>query len=474
MSHKFKSIPYINQINMLESTILGPLFAKAYRLNSRRFGPFEKVQQTDAAELYILRYPWPRGSDRPSDPEFRLITRDGVLSTFGLTGLVSAVDDIGEDGTLTEILRRDVQGNLELNRGNLPVNGVVDDPALTEEQLTSLVINYVYNQARELPDDGDNTLSRLFYYWDAQSFVSRFRDFRALKSGTDIIPDESDLTVHVKISDGCPFSCTYCPEGGGFFPQSMDEIMQTMRTTRALQEEYHQRAISNMTEGFINTSDLLLFTNTKYAQLGVDPRRVVLAFKDTFPEVKKLGTFFGVKSVLKSAEDPSYGEKFFDELREAGLNRAYIGIETGHDEGSKLLGKPETFYDKLRAMNLLKQHGIAVKAIIQVGVLGKGFYPRGTPEEERTPGNLISSEEAIQRTVSLINQAQPYRVMMSEFVPYDGLPIFGDISDGLIIPYKDPAEGIRREIAMLNSGIVLERGRAEEDNYQRFLPQNQS
>lgn len=472
---------------MLEDiTTPGPLFNTAYQRNIGVFGHIEKIQETGEAELYILRYPWGREGDklkgdRPKDPEFILATRDSVLATFGQTGLVSLIEKIEEDGSLKETLRRDPKGYLRLTRKNLPVNGIFDNPDLTNSQLISLIINYVYNKSNELPEDKHSILSTLFK-WDADKFLDRFRDFRALKSEKDIIPDESDLTVHVKLSDGCPYACIYCPEGGNFKPKSMEQIMEDLKTTKAIQEKYHKKTLDRMVEGFLNTSDLFLFTEPRYRYLGVNPIRLVKYFKKTFPEVEKLGTFLSVRNIIRMKNE--YMERFkkkgatywelylkswFSELKNAGLNRVYIGIETAHDKGSKLLGKPDTYNDKLYAIKLLKDCGIAVKAIIQVGVLGQGFYPLG---KEKTEESYVTSKEAIQKTIELINDAQPYRVMFSEFIPYNGLKIFKYIEDGRIIPYDNPRAGIKKELEMLNKGIHLQRGRGKEFDYQEFLPEN--
>ena len=449
------------------ATVRGPLFE---RLNPNyAFGQFEKIQQTDEAELYILRYSLHKGSSDVGDSELKFVTKDSVLATLGLTGLVSVVEKVEKNGDLTEILRRDHKGNFNLERKNLPVDGVVDNEALTDEQLIPLIIDYVYNESRKLPDDKDNHLGSLFHYWTAERFISRFRDFQSLLSKKDIIPDHSDLTVPVKLSDGCPYSCIYCPEGNNFKPKSMEEIIESMKATRAIQEEYHRRAINQMDEGFLNTSDLLLFTHRRYKKYGVDPVEVVKLFKETFPEVEKLGTFFSVRSIIRMKEEhgEEYSKRFFKNLAGAGLNRAYIGIETANDEGSRLLGKKDRYADKLYAINLLQECRIYVKAILQVGVLGEGFYPLG---KKKTPENFVKSEKAIEETIRLMNEAQPYRTMISEFVQFEGRKIFDYIANGQIVPYKDSREGIKKEIEMLDKGICLQSNGRIEPAYEKFLP----
>jgi MoaA/NifB/PqqE/SkfB family radical SAM enzyme len=60
-------------------------------------------------------------------------------------------------------------------------------------------------------------------------------------------------------------------------------------------------------------------------------------------------------------------------LKEAGLKRVYLGIETGHDPLRKRLKKPGTTSDAVRLIVALKRAGIHVGLIFLLGAGGSGL-----------------------------------------------------------------------------------------------------
>src|SRR5690606_14881351 len=60
-------------------------------------------------------------------------------------------------------------------------------------------------------------------------------------------------------------------------------------------------------------------------------------------------------------------------LRESGLHRVYIGMETGSDELLRFLNNPGSGDDVLGLVSDLKQAGVAVSPIVMVGIGGDAF-----------------------------------------------------------------------------------------------------
>lgn len=69
-------------------------------------------------------------------------------------------------------------------------------------------------------------------------------------------------------------------------------------------------------------------------------------------------------------QGPSRDRAQWEELREAGLRRVYLGIETGHDPLRNELKKPGTRDDARRTVAALKEAGIAVGLIFLLGIGG--------------------------------------------------------------------------------------------------------
>lgn len=384
------------------------------------------IDFSDEAELY-----WIFENGIGKDPFYALSTDDRILIEFGETGFVRRIQNGNEN--LETILERDEQGNFVLSRENIPTNIISEKITLDDTQLTGILINYAYNKARTLEDTPRNKLAELFHHLTANKVLARFDDFSALIGHKDIIPDYNDYMTFVKVSDGCARNCLYCPEGGGIELYDQENIEKHMRAVRSLQERYHTPSqMKLMREGFINSSDILWFRTLKKST--VDPLEIAQLYRQHFPEIGSISAFFGVKNILEvcNTGDPlnpygsgQYSTEYLELLAHSGINKALVGIETGNTQASALLNKHETYEMKRTALLLLRKAGIGVKAILQMGIFGDGFYrSHESIGEPRTNQNFVSTEKTIDDTARLMAETKPYRVIISEFLPLDGIPLY--------------------------------------------------
>jgi radical SAM superfamily enzyme YgiQ (UPF0313 family) len=326
-------------------------------------------------------------------------------------------------------------------------------PSFTDTQLQAQLIDYAYTEAKNLPDDHRGTIARKFRDFTGDRVLARFKDFRMMVGPRDIIPD-GDSDYHVPIvttAEGCIYDCGHCIIGGGMEIFSGAQIKRNIKRARTILEEYHGDNLDDLIEGFINNSDILWHLISAKSELN--PLEIVSLYKEAFPQVWKLGAFFGIRNTIRTVEkiDKNYLKKLFK--NEEGITRGYVGVETGHDEAAFLINKPESYQDKLKAVNYLKDARIAVKAIVQIGVFGQGFYRRaediGKPKTEE---NFVSWKEVADRTIELLLEMAPYRIMPSEFLPLRNLPVLKLYEQGRIVPYSNPGE-IDREKAYIYNRI---------------------
>ena len=400
-------------------------------------------------EVRVYYCPNPGG-----DSTYWMGTDDNVLASFGATGLVQTIEKIGRGYTATPVVERDNQGNFQTNRKNLPLDGVKDPKDYTDNQLIGMLLTHVYGQINKVPDNKENGLSK-FHAMTSNRVVARFADYSSLVGPSDIIPDYNDLMNIVTISHGCPNKCLYCPERGGIELFTKEQIEENMGTARKTQQEYHGGLEDLMNEGFINTSDILWFKVLEESEMK--PEKIIKMFRKYFPELEKIGAFMGVKNILEVSHVPSldkFVSNYLSDLRAAGLSRAYVGIETGNSEASALLGKNETYEMKKQALRLLGEANFKTKAIVQVGSLGKGFYRRAEDiGKKRNRHNFISSKRALDDTIRLLKESNLHRVMISQSLPLEGLPINKLRKSGRIWGYDDPQKGINWETNYIIRGL---------------------
>jgi len=121
-------------------------------------------------------------------------------------------------------------------------------------------------------------------------------------------------------------------------------------------------------------------------------------------DVKKLGGIFAFLDGF-SGERKSTGD--YQKLRELGMNKIYIGLESGNNQLLKFLNKPGSAQDALNAVRTIKSSGISAGIIVLLGAGGKQYE-----------ANHISD------TVDIINQMNldaDDLVYFSELIESEGL-----------------------------------------------------
>jgi hypothetical protein len=98
--------------------------------------------------------------------------------------------------------------------------------------------------------------------------------------------------------------------------------------------------------------------------------------------------FDGVSTFLDAFMGPRRTTADFEELRELGLRRVYIGLETGDDDLLKWLCKPATSAGIAQCVASLKNAGLIVGVIALLGAGGREFAEAHVRETARLINNL--------------------------------------------------------------------------------------
>lgn len=152
-------------------------------------------------------------------------------------------------------------------------------------------------------------------------------------------------------------------------------------------------------------------------------RRLVEVLKylnQKFPNLERIGTYASPQSgLIKSAEE-------LKELRELGLNIAYLGVETGDEGLLKKIDKGATYAQIVEAGRKIKQAGITLSVTVILGLGG----PKGSEKHALGTAKILSDIDP--------DFAGALTVML---VP--GTPLHKDWEEGkfeLITPFQSLAE----------------------------------
>ena len=136
--------------------------------------------------------------------------------------------------------------------------------------------------------------------------------------------------------------------------------------------------------------------------------RILEKLYHNFPKLQKVTTYAGPMSTLSKSVDE------LRQLRQAGLTRAYLGVESGSDVVLKAINKGCTARQMLRAGQNLVEAGIDLWAIIILGLAGQ--------DGDR--------EEHVFSSARIINEMKPRHLSAMTFAPAKGTQLGEDVLAG--------------------------------------------
>ena len=147
-----------------------------------------------------------------------------------------------------------------------------------------------------------------------------------------------------------------------------------------------------------------------------DLAEILKHIKLVFPQVRRITSYARAKTLSrKSLEDLKL-------LREAGLSRLHVGLESGDDEVLRLINKGVTAEEHIKAGSLVIKAGIELSEYVMPGVAGKEL-----------------SEQHAKNTARVLNTINPNYVRMRTFVPIAGTPLYKEYKEGrfkLLSPHE--------------------------------------
>ncbi len=189
----------------------------------------------------------------------------------------------------------------------------------------------------------------------------------------------------VQATIGCSHNgCTFCGmyKSKKFRVRPMADIIGDIREAAAFYNQYEKVFLCDGDAIAMKTEDLL---------------EILAEIRKDFPHCRLISTYAGPKSTLsKTPEELKI-------LHEAGLGRAYLGIETGMESVLKSTNKGVTRAQMLEAGLRLRNSGIDLWGIILIGLAGQE-----------------QSMENARETAKLINEMQPNHLSAMNYTPVEG------------------------------------------------------
>jgi radical SAM superfamily enzyme YgiQ (UPF0313 family) len=219
---------------------------------------------------------------------------------------------------------------------------------------------------------------------------------------------------------GCSHNkCTFCGmyKDKRFHIRPMKDILEDI----AMAKLYYNGRVDKV---FICDGDAIVMRQEQLLE-------ILEALYKAFPDLRQVTVYAGPRSTMTKTPEQ------LRQLREAGLTRAYLGVETGWDELLKKVNKGASAAEMLKAGTLLREAGIDLWVMILLGLAGPGEPSRRHMEE----------------TVRMMNQMKPRHLSALTLIPELGTPLYQDIREGRFQLIN--AEESLMETRMLVEGLTV-------------------
>lgn len=224
-----------------------------------------------------------------------------------------------------------------------------------------------YDRGREIPADPaqmaqkiDALTAFLNGEWEADP-----RRFAEVWNPIGILPPDQYLSLVIQVVEGCAWNqCTFCDfyAARPFRVRAREEIDR--HTDAAVR--YFGDGLEGRCAIFLGDANALQAPPTLLIPLAESLAR-------RFPRLAQPQTdgVGGLYAFAETARTSAWATEELRALAAAGFRRAYLGIETGDDALRRLLRKPGSATDALRAMEKIKSAGIALGLIVLLGAGGR-------------------------------------------------------------------------------------------------------
>ena len=257
-----------------------------------------------------------------------------------------------------------------------------------------------------------------------------------------IRPPSEAYSLLIRVTRNCPWNrCKFCHvyKGRKFELRPVEEIKQDILAVKAIQDRLKETswksgyggrveeaaaAILNNppNEAFFNgalwlyhggTSAFLQDANTLIMKTS-ELVEVLRFLKQTLPSITRVTSYGRSKTAAKKKLEE------LTQLREAGLSRLHIGLESGYDPLLEYMDKGVTAAEHIKGGKNIVASGISLCEYVLLGLGGKGMWREHATE-----------------TARVLNQINPDFIRLRTLTIKQGMPLYDEVKNGNFIRQTD-------------------------------------
>ncbi len=261
-------------------------------------------------------------------------------------------------------------------------------------------------------------------------------------------PSEAE-SLFVRVNRNCPWNkCLFCPvyKKRKFSRRTLDEIKEDILSLKEAADKVQSYAVKMgysevnrqvLENVYRNEPDLLQIAFWMHRggrnvflqdadSMIMDPGQLseALSFlKEQFPRVERITTYARSKTISKRSVSE------LEMLKDAGLTRVHVGMETGHDPLLEYMKKGVTSEEQVQAGLLVKEAGLSLSEYILLGLGGQEWW----------------KEHALD-TARMLSRIDPHFIRLRTLAVRKGIPLQEKIDAGEFKMQDD--DGLARELKL--------------------------
>lgn len=259
-----------------------------------------------------------------------------------------------------------------------------------------------------------------------------------------IRPPSESYSILLRITRNCPWNkCAFCPvyKGQKFSLRSVEEIKADIDSMYSISQKVYERVSQNGNGQFEDRNYHQLLNEDGIPQyylqqmlfwmhygmkslflqdadsMVMKPKDLVEILKyirERFPSIERVTCYSRSKTlVARSLEE-------LKEIREAGLNRIHIGMESGSDAVLKLINKGVTGEEHINSGRKVVEAGFELSEYFMPGIGGKNL-----------------TDENAEETAKVLNAINPHFIRIRTTIPVPGTELRRMMDDGEWIPLSE-------------------------------------
>ena len=275
-----------------------------------------------------------------------------------------------------------------------------------------------------------------------------------------IRPPSEAKSFLLRITRNCPWNqCLFCPiyKGRKFSLRGVEEIKADIRTARNMADEIRSMSLKLGYGGEVNSQVISRILNSaaysdSYRSIAIwlyygtgacflqdadnlimkteDLAEVLRFLKDNFPEISRVTTYSRSRTIVRKSVES------LKELKNAGLNRIHVGLESGYDPLLKLVKKGVTGAQHIEAGRKVIEAGMELSEYVMPGLGGQEMW----------------KEHAVE-TAKVLNAINPHFIRLRSLRVPERVPLIELVKAGKFTTQTDDmlADEIRLFIETLDN-----------------------